>query len=120
MLQITDVDDLITKIRHLTLDGHTYYTHLKTNTLDTYYRTLLQTIIFDFTNIPVTRNVVGLDPIEDAKYIEHSFHIIADIVSSVFDKSQEEVEKDLLQAIDKFPTDDARLAHYYRLTNNLH
>lgn len=118
--EILELDDVISKVNSVCLDGTSYKLHQTQGTLNDYYKNILTNAIADMAVLPVARNAGGLEPIEDRGEFSRTFSRLARLLCLTFGKPFGQVEADLIDVLGEFPTHDARLAALLRNRNKLH
>lgn len=94
--------------------------HLRSGTIDQYYDDVLDKILLRITQYPRERYVEGLDVQIDSEDMENSFIIIVESLMSAFNKQKQQVMNDVIEAMDKFPADDVRMALLLKSERRLH
>ncbi len=117
---VYELDDVINKVHSVCLDSIIYKHHQAQGTLDNYYKEILTDAVADMATLPVTRNVKGLEPIEDPLEVTRTFTRLAHLMSIAFGKPYKQVEADLVTVIEGFPTQDYRMSKILRNRNKLH
>lgn len=120
MERYLEISDVLKKIQQITFDVDKFYTHTKNNTLDNYYKTVLTETVNTITLFPIDRALSNLDPFDDVAAIHNTFKMITEIISNMFLKDKVQVEKDLVDIVTKYPTDDVYTARMLQYHNQLH
>ena len=117
--QIVEVQDVIDKLDLQLQDIEKYYTHTSSNSLDQYYRQMIDTIVLDLTVIPVNQEILGLEPTDDAGSVNAGLAEMSGKLAKFFNKAPHSVELDVFNRMNTFPIDDTREARRLRHTNRL-
>lgn len=117
---MVELDQVVSKVHAECLDATSYKIHQAQGTLDEHYMNILTAAVADMASLPVTRLTRGLEPIDDPAEVSQTFSALVKILCIAFGKTYKHVEADLADALQRFPTQDYRLAAMLRNRNKLH
>jgi hypothetical protein len=113
------LDDLVTQLEVQVSNFTTVTDHYTAGTLDKYYDDLKQQAVTDLLLIPARRLAKDLTVTDDVDTVQVAVERIASLLSTLVDKTQGEVQHDIMACVHKFPFDDVRQATYLKQNNKL-
>jgi hypothetical protein len=113
------LDDLVTYLETQVGDFSVVTGHFTAGTLDRFYDDLKQQAVTDLLLIPARRLAKDLTVTDDVDTVQHAVEAIASLLSTLVDKTQGEVQQDIMACVHKFPFDDVRQATYLKQNNKL-
>lgn len=117
---VLEPEDVLENIQHQLVDVDQFFDYASTDNINTYYRQTLKNIVTDLVVIPVERKNAGLEPMDESEHdIPKILMEVSCSLSTLFEKDQREVEKDLEKIIVDFPVKDVQFARLLRHQNRL-
>jgi hypothetical protein len=113
------LDDLVTHLETQVGDFSVVTGHFTAGTLERFYDDLKQQAVTDLLLIPARRLAKDLTVTDDVDTVQHAVEAIASLLSTLVDKTQGEVQQDIMACVHKFPFDDVRQATYLKQHNKL-
>lgn len=114
-------EDVLENIRYQAVDVETFFSFSSKGKINDYYVQTLKHIVTDLVVLPVERKVAGLEPIsdEEQEVLPEVLVEVSSMLSTLFEKDQRQVEKDLEFLILNFPTQDVQQARKLKHQNLL-
>lgn len=113
------LDDLVGQIKQHVTDHDVLLSHFLAGTTTNYYEQLLKQAVEELMMIPARRVLEDLPVMEDADEAHAAIAEIAKTLSSLVDKTPEEVHQEMVARVQKFPFQDVQQSTALRKVNRL-
>ena len=114
MKQITQMTDIVEKVRHIALNADEFHNHIVNDTVNDYYNQVILQIITDMVVLPIERVLTNNEPIEDVTEVHDGMMQIIYTLSDLFQKNPKQVTKDMNSALQKYPLEDIRMSTFLK------